>query len=240
MWIAACDDDEEFGKQIIACLEGIISRDDQLTLYNSGFELIDAAYRSMQPIDLVLLDIEMPGFSGIETAKELREINAGTVIVIITGFIQYALRCYEIRAFHYLLKPIDTVKLKSTIDEVRGMKLCEVQKSLHIATREHHTFIPLGDLIYIESYRRALYAHTRGAFYKYYKQISKVDQELSRDGFYRIHKSYIVNLAHIKKVEKSLLLVVLSSGKVLPVGKRNLKGLISSLIDTRRTFHGIV
>jgi len=143
MWIVVCDDDEEYGRQIIECLKGITPRDDQLTLYSSGFELIDAVHRSMQPIDIVLLDIEMPGLTGIEAARELREISPATVIVIITGFIQYALKCYEIRAFNYLLKPIDHVKLKNTVDEVRNRKHYDAPKTLFIQTRETHTFIPL-------------------------------------------------------------------------------------------------
>lgn len=234
MWIAACDDDIDFGEQIVSDLCEITSGDDQITFFGSGLELIETAYNSKLPIDMVLLDIEMPGLSGIESARELREISPETVIIIITRFMQYALKCYEIKAFNYLIKPVNIAQLKSTIDEIRNRKERENNSILHIETRENHVFIPFCDVLYVESYCRALYAHTRSNTYKFYQPIKRLNMELEENGFFRIHKSYIVNLSHIKRLDKSSQTVVLSTGEELPVGKRKIKDLVSSLINIRR------
>jgi len=238
MWIAVCDDDLNFGNWIMKKLSDVASRDDQITFCNCGIELIETVRKAKYPVDLILLDIEMPGLSGIESAFELRDICPGAVIVIVTRFIQYALKCYEIKAFDYLVKPLSIAKLKRTIDDARHITESSKNGFIRIETREDDRFIPFNDLLYIESLNRALYAHTRENSYKFNRPISQIDRELAKEGFFRIHKSFIVNLAHIKRLDKSSKTVVLSTGHEIPVAKEKIRDLSSALIDARKKPHG--
>ena len=237
MWIAVCDDDLNFGNWIMQKLDDVVSRDDQITFCNCGIELIETVRKAKYPIDLILLDIEMPGLSGIESAFELRDICPGAIIVIVTRFIQYALKCYEIKAFDYLVKPLNIEKLKRTVDDARHITESLKNGVLRIETRTDDRFIPFNDLLYIESLNRTLYAHTRDNSYKFNKQISQIDNELEGSGFFRIHKSFIVNLSHVKFLDKSVKTVVLTTGHEIPVAKEKVRDLASALIDTRRKAH---
>lgn len=236
MWIAVCDDDTNFLKAFTNILSELADGDDQISLYSSGFELIEAVQNARYSIDMLFLDIEMPGFSGIETAKDLRNLCPQTVIVIVTNFMQYALKCYEVKAFDYLLKPLHADNLKGKIEEARIVLEHQTRDVLHIETRQENIFIPYIDILYFESYWRALYACTRTNSYQFNRSISNLSSEVNSKGFFRLHKSYIVNLSHIKRINKSEKTVVLSNGATLPIGSRNLKALAAAVIDYRQVW----
>lgn len=134
MWIAVCDDDENFIKRIMKLLSGIIYGDDQLTFYMSGFELIEAAKNSGYPIDLLLLDIEMPGLNGIESARELREICPDIIIYVLTNFIRYAFECYGINASDYIIKPVKAGDIERRINRARSLVERTMKSFLRIKT----------------------------------------------------------------------------------------------------------
>lgn len=234
MWIAVCDDDRHFIENFLTTLSELVDEDDQISIYHSGIELITAIQNAKYPIDLLFLDIEMPGLSGIESANDLRGFCPSTIIVIVTNYMQYALKCYEIKAFGYLLKPLNINALKEKINEARDIFEHLVKDVLHIETRQENVFIPFGDILYFESYERALYVFTRTSSYQFYGAISELNKEVNSKGFFRVHKSYIVNLSHIKRINKLEKSVLMSNNSVLPLGSRNIKALTDSVIDYRR------
>lgn len=235
MWIATCDDDLDFIKAFQKLLPDLVAKDDQLTFYDSGVELIEAAHKAQQPIDMLFLDMEMPGLCGIESANELRTICPLIEIIVITDFAQYALDSYQFKAFDYLLKPVNPKELKAKIDEVRNKIAYFPKKVLHIKTREIEIKIPYGDILYIESYGRTLHFHTRTSTYPCTKKIADVAEELENDGFYRIHKSYIINLSHIQHINKKTKSksVIMTNDAVLPVGERNMNDLIILYMESK-------
>lgn len=236
MWIAACDDDANFTGRLSEVLPSVISPNDHVSYHNGGMELLDAAHKARHPIDVLLLDMEMPGLSGIETALELRGFCSCTTIIVLTGHTKYALPCYDIRAFHYLIKPLKADQLKSAIDEAR--RRTGSREVMHICTKDADSFVPYGDIFYMESLNRSLYTYTRGNAYKSNRSISQTDAELDGKGFYRVHKSFIVNMEHVEHIDRSARIVWLSDGTKLPVGNRKLMDFASALLNYKSGRYG--
>lgn len=234
MWIGVCDDDPNFCNVIVTMLNEFLLPDDQVSVYHSGFQLLDAVLREKIPIDLILLDIEMPGLSGLETAVELREMQPGVFIIIITNYMRYALKAYEVQAFHYLLKPLDVTKLKKEIDHVRQIVNSFIRDVLYINTKEASFFVPLIYISYMESRGRIITVHTPSREYYYYKRIHQLDNELNSKGFFRIHKSYIVNLINVSHINRSNKQLTLTNGTKLPVAPTKINDLISVILEIRK------
>jgi len=139
---------------------------------------------------------------------------------------------YEIKAFHYLLKPLNAVKLKKEIEKARFIVENFVKDQLYVHTKEASYFLKLNNILYIESLGRILTVHTPSADYKYYKRISQLYNELKDKGFFRIHKSFIVNLVFVSHVDRTSRQVILLGGAKLPIAPTKVNDLISMLLST--------
>lgn len=119
MKIAVCDDETCFIDTICALLEQWArEREIKLTLYRftNGDDLIDAYQRVC--IDLIILDVIMPLLSGIDTARELRNMHQTvSPVIFLTSSREFAVDSYEVKALNYLIKPIDRAHLFLTLDE---------------------------------------------------------------------------------------------------------------------------
>ena len=104
--IAICDDEQIIREQIKELIEkeipGVCTG-----LYETG----DALLAAGKQFDIVFLDIQMEGTDGIETAKRLRQRDEDTILIFITGIREYVFQAFDVAAFHYLLKPIDSLPL---------------------------------------------------------------------------------------------------------------------------------
>mgnify|MGYP001123905598 CR=1 FL=1 len=134
MLIGICDDEKEvrmfLGKKVKSvCPEA------EIRYYQSGKDLL----REEDPVDILLLDIYMPGQSGMETAETFRETNKNTVIIFVTALEEYVYQAFDVGAFHYLVKPFDDRKFKevliqSTCKDLRQKSPLSRKKSAGILT----------------------------------------------------------------------------------------------------------
>ena len=114
MRVAICDDEKiQLSITKTSVENSYNSLDLIVDTYTSGIELLNAV--DVVNYDLIILDIEMPGVNGIDTAKRLRKIEDKTAIVFLTSHVEYALEGYEVNALRYLTKPASTEKLSEII-----------------------------------------------------------------------------------------------------------------------------
>ncbi len=207
MKIAVCDDEKQFIDEVCLLLESWAKKQDiQLSLFRftNGDDLIDA-HRS-ECMDLILLDIIMPLLNGMETAKELRGSDAAVPIIFLTSAREFAVDSYEVRAFHYLLKPIEACKLFHALDDFLKT-VCLSEHSFTAKTAEGFCKIMLADVDYLEAQNKHVLIYlSNGRVVEVYQQFSKCEKIFSADsGFYRCHRSYIVNLNHVEQFSKTSL-----------------------------------
>ena len=198
----------------------------QLSVCASGSEFLTPPQEKW---DLVLMDVEMPGQNGIETARQLRRVNDRAAIIFITNYIQYALEGYEVQAFRYLLKPIDAAQF----EQVVGTALDEIHHRqtayLQLKGRSEIIRLAIDELIYAETERGHLLLHTPGKVLECYSTMEKLEQELKQEAFFRCHSSFLVALEAVRQIEKQD--VVLKDGTRVPVSKNRKKGMKQALTN---------
>ena len=149
--------------------------------------------------DILFLDIEMKGISGMDTARSLRGTHRNTVIIFVTAYPDYVFQGYEVHAFHYILKPYREEKIR----EVLRMALEETRKSTeqyYIVEQKSRTLrLPLKDILYFKSDRKKVTAVTKSGAEEFYGKLSDVESELPGH-FTRIHNRYLVNTASVSRL----------------------------------------
>ena len=176
-------------------------------------------------IDLLLLDIQMPRLSGIEFLKMLQN---PPMVIFTTAFSEYALEGYSLNVIDYLMKPIPFDRFVKAVN-----KALDFYKLKHASTPGHEPApyffvkcdgkferINVADVQFAESLQNYVVIHTADRKYITYITLSGLEEQLPKDYFVKVHKSYLVSLDKIKAVDGNELLLL--SGARVPVS-RNLK-----------------
>ena len=196
MEIAVVDDEKTIREHISALIEEQ-QPGNCIEVYATGEELLASEKR----FDIVFLDIQMEGMNGIEAARSLQEKQGDTVLVFITGIKDYVFDAFDLYAFQYLLKPIDEDKFAEVLERaVREAKKKKEKKCLFIKAR--NLTLDQSDILYIESRAKKLAIHTAGAdkAIEIYAAMDELEGQLGEE-FYRCHRAYIVNMAHITEYD---------------------------------------
>ncbi|MDE6698829.1 MAG: LytTR family DNA-binding domain-containing protein [Lachnospiraceae bacterium] len=222
MQIAVCDDEKEIRDMFEEKIRRICPKAD-LTLYKSGKELL----LSEGSPDIVLLDIQMPGKNGMETARELRRNNKKLIIIFVTALEDYVFEAFDVGAFHYLVKPFDDRKFEKVfmdavaqLEERKELEAVNIKRkvpSLMITTGGKHITVNSEDIIYAEVFDRKIVLHTIYEDIEYYGKMKELEKKVG-DGFYRSHRAYLVNFNFIKKYDATT--IYLENGQAL-MAKQN-------------------
>ncbi len=213
----------------------------------NGFEAVKAV-TDLKP-DLVFLDIQMPKLYGFEV---LELIGTDRAVVFVTAYDEYAIRAFDIHAVDYLLKPFSAERFETALQRARGRlggtlpAPIELSSSARppsqplerIVVRDGSRvfIIPVAKLDYAEAQDDYVALATEGKKHLKQQTISSLESALDPSRFLRIHRSYIVNLEKVTKVEpysKDNHVVVLSNGTQLPVSRSGYARLRDFLDQTR-------
>ncbi len=225
-------DDEPLARSLLAeLLEG--EKDiDIVASCNDGFEGMKAI-QEHQP-DLIFLDIQMPKITGFELLELLEKPPA---VIFTTAYDEYALKAFEVNALDYLLKPISQERLKKSLEKVRLQlthpavntsnaiktpQLPEQSQRIVVKDSGHIKIIPLPEVLYLEAADDYVKVTTASKYYLKHQRMAHFEAQLPSDQFVRVHRSYIVNIQHIHKVElyeKESYCVVLRNEAKIPVSR---------------------
>ena len=215
MDIAVVDDEKVIREHIREMIENQ-KPDCNVACFSSGEELLTAA----KPFEIIFLDIQMDGMNGIEAAKEVREKNAGTILIFITGIKEYVFEALDIYAFHYLLKPVTEQKFTEVFEQAlreAGLRKMRRKKHLFINTRNKGITIDADNILYIESVSRKVEIHTMQEVIEAYGALGELERQLG-GSFYRCHRGYLVNMAHIREYKSDC--ITLTSGNTVYLTKK--------------------
>lgn len=221
MKIAICDDEMHFIDAICPLLEQWAKeREVKLALYRftNGDDLI-AAHQS-ECMDLIFLDIIMPLLSGIDTAREFRNMDQNVPIVFLTSSREFAVDSYEVKALNYLIKPVDPAKLFLTLDDF--LKTFNLPKPFFTAkTADGFCRIVIADVDYLEAQNKQVLVHlTNGRTIVIRELFSKCAEVFSPgNGFCCCHRSYIVNLSNVEQFSKTEVTTIHHA--VIPISRNN-------------------
>ena len=225
---AICDDDEQYTKYIDGLAAQWARRAGE-TLETERFPSAEAflfRYGERKDFDVLLLDIEMTGMDGVELAKTVRRENDDVQIVFITGYTDYIAEGYEVSALHYLTKPVNEEKLFQVLTRAVG-RLKRNEPVLTLETAEGVVRLPLGKIRYLEVLHNYVTVHAeRDCTVK--RPLGELEKEL--DGrFFRVGRSYILNLAYIQRVSRAE--AELTSGERVPLPRGQYEKLNRAIIE---------
>jgi len=172
--------------------------------------------------DLVFLDIQMPGMSGIEMLDHISSYQGE--IVFITAHNEYAIDAFKKGAIHYILKPLDPDDLEEAIHRVQNTmsnkKLKPEGNWLSLSTQEGWIVVRKSDILRCESYKNYTTIVTVNASHTISKTLKEVEATLSPNQFYRVHNSHVINIEAIDKVLKTDGgNVLLTNSDLIPISK---------------------
>ncbi len=175
----------------------------------SGEELVEL-YLEHKP-DVLFLDIEMPGITGVEAAKQImKSTNNPPLFVFTTAYDAYAIDAFEIEAVDYLLKPFDQVRLHQAMERIRKRLLDSSESSTHIPGKsssklliddgEKMIVLSPDSIYYAVPSQRMLEIHTENEVIESKMTLQELEKKLEGRSFFRTHRSYLVNLNHILEI----------------------------------------
>jgi two-component system LytT family response regulator len=201
-----------------------------------------------EEIDVLFLDIEMPGMSGFELLSQLKKIEFE--VVFVTAYDQFAIRAFEFNAIDYLLKPVQKDKLiqaveriakhqsssldKSTLKAIMTniySQTTERNKNIALPTSEGFAFVKVDDIVYVQAESNYCWVYTSNdTKYLLSKTLKSIEEMITSSQFIRVHQSYIINLDYaIKYVRGQGGYVVIKNNVQIPVSRSRKEELLSTL-----------
>lgn len=204
--VAVCDDNTDDLSNMVELLNGYrISKNFccELVSFTNGFELL-AALEKGKRFDIYCLDIIMPGYSGMEVAKEIRSFDKAAPILFFTSSPEFAFESYSVKALNYILKPITKEKLYFTFDELLVQIASQDEEASQvIKSKEGIQKILLSNLTFVEVIGRNVLYHLRsGKVIECNSSFSSVcDTLLNYRCFIKPHRSYLVNMQYVNTID---------------------------------------
>ena len=156
-------------------------------------------------VDVIFLDIQMPSMNGLEFTELLKEKNN---IIFTTAHREYALDGFDLNAIDYLLKPISYSRFLKAVGKLKENNKNEsksIEDHIFIKTDGIITKVYIKDILYFESANDYIFVYTKKERLMTLTSIKHIIEKLPKNNFIRIHRSHLVSLMHIKKIEGNLL-----------------------------------
>ena len=207
-------DDEELARSLLL---NFIGRNADLEAVGSLKNPIEASeFLVVNQVDVIFLDVQMPGQTGIEF---LEEFNPSQLVILTTAYPDFAIAGYQLNVIDYLLKPFSFNRFEKAIDKIlanQANKFLGNEKDFLVIKADHKIIrLPYHSILYIQSMREYASFVTTNEKILSLLSLKKLETELPKNQFLRIHKSYIVAINQVKAIEGNTLYL---RDIALPVG----------------------
>ncbi len=236
-------DDEQL---ILDNISFILRQMDDVEIAGAFSDPVEALvqYESLAP-DVTIMDINMPPMNGLEFAEKIREKDPKARIIFLTAYENYAIDAFAVHAMDYILKPVTTSKLKSSFDRIldeegrnkEKLRIREgVSRPMKIpGLRENRIhLLDISEVLYIEVNQRIVTCRTAQHVYQLRHSISYWEENLSKVGWFRCHRSFLVNMDKVSDIapmfNNTYDIHLHGCDVVIPVGR-------TYVADFKRYFH---
>jgi DNA-binding LytR/AlgR family response regulator len=188
-----------------------------------------------EPIDVILLDVAMPGLSGLELAAVLHQFRDPPAVIFVTAHQHHAVEAFDLRAVDYLLKPVREERLREAIRRVRDNGgAIDPDEQLPVELGGVTRFVRRSEVRYASAQGDYVRLHTAAGNPLVRMPLTALEQRWADAGFVRIHRSILVGLAHVEELRlTSARPTVVVGGIELPVSRRHLPEVRGLLRRTR-------
>lgn len=202
--------------------------------FQSGREVIQA----LESFDIIFLDIIMQELDGMKTAQLFRKKAFDKILIFVSSSREYVFEAYDVEAFQYLLKPVDDRKLKSVLRKAVLKTERRSQEFIIVSRERQKKKLFLDDIYYFEIKGRVVDVHGAEGIFTYYEQIGELEDKLRDKGFFRCHKSYLINLKYVDVYNRQE--VILENGEKIVIAKRRYEEFCQKVLKVMRENGGIL
>jgi DNA-binding LytR/AlgR family response regulator len=222
-------DDNPIARTTISHLAGQVTDMDVICEYSNAMDAYN--YLQTNTVDLLLLDIEMPGMSGLELTRNLKDKDV--LIIFTTSKKEYAVEAFELNVADYLVKPVKPGRFLQAVGKAR--EILDSKKEDVRFTNDEFIFVRdssivrrlrLDDILYAEAMGDYVKFYTSQKIYAIHGTMKSAEEKLPLSKFIRVHRSYIVALSKIDTLQEGGLVV---GGQFLPVADAYRKSLNSRM-----------
>lgn len=185
------------------------------------------------PVDVLFLDVSMPGVTGLQFAEALQHLKNPPAVVFVTAYGEHALEGFKVNAVDYLVKPVETDRLRQAVKRATEYVTLHVKASqaerIPVEKGGKKILIPIDSIRFVMA--RDDYAYLQTDADRYFSTVSlaQLEKRLEGHGFFRVHRGYLVNLDMVEEVESvqggTLLLTLNGSEEKIPVSRRRVSAL---------------
>lgn len=228
--IGLCDDSAEARFTLRALLERRLEetgREPTCYEFSSGEGVLQWLKKHPQELDVLFLDIEMPGINGMETAHRIRQTDADLMLIFVTGFADYVFDGYAVGALDYIVKPVHPDKLDAVVKRMLGVLELRAPDTYSFKNTEGMFRVPRRDIHYLQSEGRQVHLVTAAHTYTFYEKLDAVQAELG-DAFVRIHQRYLVRCGAVDSFTGDHVTV---GGRTLPVSRSQRPLVMEAIAD---------
>lgn len=205
--IAIVEDERRERAHLRDCLAYMAEKEQlefDIVEFGSGEEFLGG----YQPVyDIVLMDIELPGINGMETAKALRRLDSFVLLVFVTNMVQYAVSGYEVDALNYILKPVNRFDFALKMNKAISRTAKRTEKSVQIRAGKDLYMLPVAAIRYLEVDGHYIVYHTTEGDYSEYITLKEAEKKLNKPYFVRCNRCYLVNLKYVSAVRDDVVQV---------------------------------
>lgn len=214
--IIICDDEKKYVDNLKTVVEDFfkkINTDVTITSYTDGDELLNEKIKA----DIVFLDIEMKRVDGITVAEEIRRYDMNVPIIYVTSYVDYWRKAYSVHAFDFITKPYTKEQVEKVLSDFVHMMEETEEKKVLLKTQDCTVNMRQNDIYYfmIEKKKQVLMATVNGN-YIVRENLKDIYEKLDKDMFYFSHKSSIVNLRYVERLENGYD-IIMDNGEFVPL-----------------------
>lgn len=198
-----------------------------ITCFNDG---IDITSDYQKQFEVIYLDVEMEIMDGMTTAHKIRQLDKDVLIVFVTNHSQVAIQGYSVEAIDFLLKPLSPFVFEEHFKKIlRKLPQAEEEvQYLYIKNKATTVKMAQKDIYYIESQGHQLHIHSQDGLVTTNNALKNIEPLLDAKTFFRSNSGYIVNLAHVEKIDGNLVYV---KGDALPISRPRKKDFMTALTN---------
>lgn len=226
MRIAIVEDDRLVSDQLRSyVLQYFEGREHQcrITQFSDGDEILED-YQA--DYDLIFLDIQMERLDGLTTAQRIRVLDENVYLIFITNLAQYAIKGYSVNALDFVLKPVNDLMLNQLLMRVEQLMMKKSRQFITLPTERGMTRLEAAHIYYIETGNHSVQVYTEKGSWRLRESMHAMEELLSARNFFRCNSCYLVNLAHVERVEGSIVVV---AGNRLTISRPRHKAFMAAL-----------
>lgn len=202
--------------------------------FQNGRELL----RAVESFDIIFLDIMMRDLDGLKTAQIFRRKAFDKILIFVSSSREYVFEAYDVEAFQYLLKPVDDRKLRRVLQKAVRKTERHSQEFIIVSRERQKRKLFLDDIYYFEIRGRTVDVHGAEGVFTYYEQIGELENKLRDKGFFRCHKSYLINLKHVDLYNRQE--AILENGESVVIAKRRYDEFAQAVLKVMRENGGVL